>query len=216
MTQKQNKRRSRPLIILSILVLIFVVPFSIALVMYKGHHILGRLINNGELIKPPFSVTLLKLRDEKGKLLNNSTIKNKKSEQPTTNGKWMLILFNGGLCEKDCQRSLYDLHQIRAATGKNRERIERVLLTYPSHKANKVSLNVIISERFPGTQHLTIKEQQFNSVIHQHVKAKYALESGTIYLVDPIGNVIMTYAPGTSPDDIYKDMKRLLKVSQIG
>ena len=42
-------------------------------------------------------------------------------------------------------------------------------------------------------------------------------EPGThIWLADPLGNVMMRYAPGADPSRMKKDLIRLLKVSQIG
>ena len=41
-------------------------------------------------------------------------------------------------------------------------------------------------------------------------------EPGRIYLVDPLGNLVMSYPPGTDPRDLLKDLGRLLRLSQIG
>lgn len=196
-----TKRRMRPSTIITILALLFLIPIITAWAMFKGNHIFG-LMNHGRLIKPPFSASLLKLKNQKGKQIIEK--------------KWTLVYFNPGLCDKTCQEGLYHLRQIRIATGDNMKRVARVLLTYPSELANNTSLQLILTERFPGTEHLTVKEQNFADVVRQHVKTDYALESGTIYLIDPQGNVMMTYKPGTKPNSIYKDLKRLLKVSQVG
>ncbi len=37
-----------------------------------------------------------------------------------------------------------------------------------------------------------------------------------IYIIDPNGNLVFHYAIVTNPKDILQDLKRLLKVSQIG
>lgn len=37
-----------------------------------------------------------------------------------------------------------------------------------------------------------------------------------IYIIDPLGNLVFYYATETPPKDILQDLKRLLKVSQIG
>jgi hypothetical protein len=39
---------------------------------------------------------------------------------------------------------------------------------------------------------------------------------GQIFLVDPLGNLMMQYAPGTEMADIRKDLGHLLKLSGIG
>jgi hypothetical protein len=37
-----------------------------------------------------------------------------------------------------------------------------------------------------------------------------------IYVMDPIGNIMMQFSPDLSPKLILKDLNKLLKVSQIG
>ena len=216
--RRQTPSKVRPRTIFLILILLFLIPMLIALLMFKGHYIFGRLMNHGQLIKPPFSVALLEFRNDRGELLNNPAAQTKKNKaaQLNTNGKWLLVYFNPGLCEKDCQKGLNNLQQIRIATGKNRNRIARALLTYPSSPANDVAINLIISERYPGTQYFTTPKKSFATVIRQHINNDYALKSGTIYLIDPRGNVIMTYQPNAKPNGIFKDLERLLRASQIG
>ena len=40
--------------------------------------------------------------------------------------------------------------------------------------------------------------------------------AGRIYIIDPQGNLMMSYAPNVNPGDIYKDLKKLLRSSRIG
>jgi len=37
-----------------------------------------------------------------------------------------------------------------------------------------------------------------------------------VYLIDPLGNLMMSYAPDAKPKGMLEDMKRLLRLSQIG
>jgi hypothetical protein len=43
-----------------------------------------------------------------------------------------------------------------------------------------------------------------------------AINSHRIYVVDPLGNVMMFYAPDAKPKGMLEDMKRLLRLSSIG
>jgi hypothetical protein len=45
---------------------------------------------------------------------------------------------------------------------------------------------------------------------------KGAIPDGTMLLMDPFGNLMMQYKPGFDPYDAKKDMKKLLRISQIG
>ena len=42
------------------------------------------------------------------------------------------------------------------------------------------------------------------------------IPEGTLFLVDPLMNVALWYAPGFDPYRLVKDLKHLLKASQIG
>jgi hypothetical protein len=43
-----------------------------------------------------------------------------------------------------------------------------------------------------------------------------AANEDRIYLVDPLGNLMMFYEPDSKPRGLLEDMKRLLRLSQIG
>ena len=47
-------------------------------------------------------------------------------------------------------------------------------------------------------------------------KTSVKLQSGQIYLVDPQDNLFMSYKADVNPMSIFKDLKRVLNVSQIG
>jgi len=197
---QQGKTKRRPGVMLLILILVFAIPLSIAWVMLKNNDMPGKTTNKGILIDPPFSVALLKIHNEKGDSL--------------TKGRWAMLYLNPGQCKKACQQGLLNMRQIRIATGKNMNRVERVILTDKTQDNSR--LNRMIQTEYKGTRHLFITKEDFNNIIQKHVKTSDALKSGTIYLVDPMGNVIMVYKPNVTPNAIFKDIQRLLKVSQIG
>jgi cytochrome oxidase Cu insertion factor (SCO1/SenC/PrrC family) len=41
-------------------------------------------------------------------------------------------------------------------------------------------------------------------------------EADRVYLVDPLGNLMMYYRPGADPRDIVQDLEKLLKYSHVG
>ena len=43
-----------------------------------------------------------------------------------------------------------------------------------------------------------------------------ALNSHRLYLIDPLGNLMMFYAADAKPKGMLEDMKRLLRLSSIG
>jgi hypothetical protein len=39
---------------------------------------------------------------------------------------------------------------------------------------------------------------------------------GSVYLIDPLGNLVMRYGPEANPKGMLEDLKHLLKLSKIG
>ncbi len=209
-------KSTRTLIFLFIL---FLAPILLAWAAYETHAILNHrstTINNGILINPPFSITKLHLLNKNNQPLNNTLTphKNPKNSKTTTNGKWMLMLVNPGGCDHSCRKSLRNLQNIRTATGKNMSRVERAIITF--HETNPSMLNQIIAQHFKGTRHLIANKQQYIKMMGQYVNKPYVAKQGAFFIVDPLGNIMMSYHPGMNPNLIYKDLKKLLKISQIG
>lgn len=191
---------------LTLLVAIFVLPIVIAWFMYEHpNSVEEKKLNFGELITPPFSISLLKLYNDKGSLLKYKTI---------ANGKWTLLLLNPGPCDKDCEKKLFFLRQIQRASGKNRDRVQRIVLSYLGAQSRQ--LTETIQRHYKKTEILLTDKNQFEKIIKHHINHAYATEPGTVYIIDPFGNVIISYKRNNDPMNIYKDLKRLLRLSQIG
>jgi hypothetical protein len=92
------------------------------------------------------------------------------------------------------------------------ERVQRVLLAAPEAPW----LQELASE-YEG-MHIVLDIGGPNSIVRQLAAAAPGFEAAHagIYLVDPLGNAMMVYAPETDPRDILKDLKKLLRVSKVG
>lgn len=189
MSDPKTRTRSKATIIFTVISLLFLLPILSAWMLYLKKESLGKALNYGELINPPIKLSDLLV-----------------SGVSTTSGKWLILLYNPGPCEQDCQENLYQIQQIWKATGGDRLRVRRAILTYQNLK----------NREYLGTEHFTANKMVFNKVILDHVKQPHALQNGTIYLIDPNDNIMMFYKAGTPATALFKDLKRLLKVSQIG
>ena len=117
-------------------------------------------------------------------------------------GKWVLVTFDAAACDAYCERKLYIARQVRRAQGKDMERIERLWVVTDAGKpradvlaateGTRISRNEAIKSGFPG-----------NTVDH-------------IYLVDPLGNLMMRFPRDPDPSQVIKDLQRLLKYSRFG
>ncbi|MEO1573999.1 MAG: cytochrome C oxidase subunit I [Pseudomonadota bacterium] len=128
------------------------------------------------------------------------------NEGATFYGAWTLAVVAPG-CDEACAESLLKVRQIRLALGRDMGRIARVLMLTAGGRAEDdlvaahPDLRVVDdrepellaqAERFPGNP------------------------GDSIYLVDPLGNLMMRFERGTESKAIKADLKRLLKLSSIG
>lgn len=193
-------RVKKPYWILVILCALFGLPLLMASWMAaEDKPLVSHTTNHGQLITPPLSMTKLDLP----------------SNQQTWRGKWLLLYVNPKSCDAVCEKTLYNIRQIRTATGKNSERVDRAILTFADKPVDS-HLQQLLSQNFAGTLHLTPSHKAFATLVQGNISEKLALQQGCIYLVDPLGNMLMFYSLDADPMGIFKDLTRLLKISHIG
>jgi cytochrome oxidase Cu insertion factor (SCO1/SenC/PrrC family) len=115
-------------------------------------------------------------------------------------GKWVLVTFDAAACDAECERKLYVVRQVRKAQGKEYERIERLWLLLDGGKP---------------------RPEVMAAIEGAHVAADAGVSKGFpdlrgIYLVDPLGNLMMRFPADPDPSKMIKDLQRLLKYSGIG
>ena len=115
-------------------------------------------------------------------------------------GKWVLVTFDAAACDAYCERKLYIARQVRRAQGKDMERIERLWVLTDAGKPRAEALAA--SE---GTRVARIPAESFPGTPTDH-----------IYVVDPLGNLMMRFPRDPDPSRVIKDLQRLLKYSRFG
>ena len=205
--QKQILRKKRQPWLLLILFLIFLVPMILAWLLYEeGDKGISKTVNRGQLIQPPIAMSQLALKDLEGQAYDQKSLR----------GKWLMLYISPTpQCQEDCQKKLYFMRQIQIATGKDMDRIQRVMLTLPKQKPDP-HLEQLLQTDFAGTTHLLIAQKDFQKGMQSSATTTLAMTQGYLYLVDPLGNIMMGYPMAANPSDIFKDLRKLLKVSQIG
>jgi len=183
-------RDSRQRRILVGVALMFFVPLGIAFILYYGNawHPGGR-VNHGELIQPP-------------RPLPEAGLPAPYSLQH----KWTLLYVQSGACDELCLKRLYDMRQVRTALDRDMQRVQRVL---------------IADELCCDTQKLLMMHPDLIRIprvaaLEPLLESLPSPDSHRIYLVDPLGNVMMFYPAGAPAMGMLEDMKRLLRLSQIG
>ena len=123
-------------------------------------------------------------------------------------GKWIMLEVISSDCAKQCQKSLYDMRQLRLTQGKDMDRIERVVLV-----TDQQPLETILLREHDGAHFLRVDPKV--------LQVWLPVEGGTtmqdrLYLIDPLGNLMMRYSVDADPNKIKKDIIKLLKASSIG
>ncbi len=111
---------------------------------------------------------------------------------------WHLLVVSDADCVADCATALQQLRQLHVLLNKESTRVRRTL----------VFLGAVPTERV-------------DELRAQYPELGYArghpgpLHNG-VFIADPLGNVLLYYAFGQAGQPVLDDLKRLLKVSQIG
>ena len=132
--------------------------------------------------------------------------------QPATlndfKGKWILLQVHGAQCDKACQDKLFYMRQLRLTQGKEMDRIERVWLI-----TDDAALDIALLKKYDGTRLLRVDPQKLAAWLP--VKEDTQL-SDHLYMIDPLGNLMMRFPKDPDANKIKKDITRLLKASSIG
>jgi hypothetical protein len=117
-------------------------------------------------------------------------------------GRWVLVTFDAAACDAACERKLYVVRQVRRAQGPGAERIDRLWL--------------VTDRAWPRPELLAAIEGSHVERAGGEAKLFPGDPREHIYLVDPLGNLMMRFPADPAPQKLIKDLERLLKVSGIG
>lgn len=124
-------------------------------------------------------------------------------------GKWTMLHVAEGACDDTCRKALVLMRQTRLALAQDMGRVNRVF----------IAAGQCCDSGYLGTEHagLTVHATAETADAAQ-VAAALPPGQGRrwVYVVDPIGNVVMRYDIDGLPKDLLTDIKKLLKLSSIG
>lgn len=190
----------KPKIKFLLLALLFVAPLVAAWLVffvYPEWQPQGRL-NYGTLISPARPLPDLTLVT-----MNNTPF-------TTLKGKWTLVYLGADACDETCTQRLLLTRQVRLALNQNRDRVQRVYLA-------------------PTATALAAVHPQ---LMAEHPDLLFAADAGAagvratdffqptdpnaVYLLDPLGNWLMVYPGEIQAKGLHRDLKKLLRFSQVG
>lgn len=125
-------------------------------------------------------------------------------------GKWVMVYVGGGACGKECEQLLYYMRQTRKVQGKEMDRIDRLWLV-----TDAVMPGAALQQAHAGMHYLRSREAGMDSQFDGATPGM-AIPGAHLYMVDPLGHLMMRWPQNPDPQRIIKDIKQLLKASQIG
>jgi hypothetical protein len=117
-------------------------------------------------------------------------------------GRWVLVAHGRGDCAAVCERKLYATRQARTMQGKEQDRIVRIWLV-----AGDALPPAALLAQHPGLVVVRVPEA---------VPALFPGGADPIYLIDPLGNLVLRYSDDPDLKGLNRDLTRLLKASRIG
>jgi len=184
------KIKSRIYFILIILSFIGPLIFATLMYIYRDSLPIAPPSTNGELLESMINVH------------KNST--SEKTLKTFSNKKWSLIfVVRGNKCDKTCSEILHLIRQTRISLNQDSSRV----------------MNIVITDQKNDDIEGLIKAdyKNINKLIDPKLLDNELLNNGTLYISDPLGNIFMFYnKENLNFKGLRKDLKKVLKISQIG
>lgn len=193
---REQQRRGR--LMLLALAIFFTVPIMVVVLMlHFNWRPAGQ--SHGELIAPPrMIIGNDMLADSNGKPVGTFWL-----------DKWSMVYVTDN-CQDNCLSRLHDMRQLQVSLYKDMPRVQRVLITTMPDVAS-------INNTYPDMRVINQPADAVSSVAAQfNIRHEPALQAGRLYLMDPLGYIMMSYPASTKAADVRKDLVRLLKSSWAG
>lgn len=189
-----------------LIALISVIPLSFAWYLAKNPELIKNRpkVNYGHLITPAQPLDYAELMQAPISAAENL---------PEIKGHWVMVqVTQGPGCDQACQETEEKTGRLRLMLNKDVSRVRRLLLL-PGASDETAAAGDEISKHDP-----TLLIAGLSDTLRQRLQEAVGapLTEGMVLLLDPLGNVMMWYAPGFDPYGVLRDLQRLLRNSQIG
>lgn len=198
MTQQLKKNRLLILIIFGM----SIIPFLIAWGLRQNPELLKGRTNRGELITPIVTT-------ERSDFTGFDQFSSDNMAQ--LSGHWLIInVIPTPGCSQLCLEAIHKTKQIQLMLSKELTRTRRVVLVF-----NDVAPETAAQWWRDDTRLLRVKPSA--AVVKKMTEIRQGnVPEGMLFLMDPLGNLMMQYEPGFDPYEVKNDLMHLLRISQIG
>ena len=160
-------------------------------------------INYGDLYSPVRQVSNLRMQGADGMV-----------ELDSMRRQWILLVVANGSCSAACEDNILKIRQLRFMQNQNMLRIRTVFL----HTQLLPEVAADLAAKYSPIEAFRVDFNEYDewTRILRIENAPIQAQQDRFYIIDPAGNLVMSYPAGADPSLIKKDIKRLLKTSQIG
>jgi hypothetical protein len=195
--------RARNLRTLGLLAALFLMPLALAFFTYYGSSWRpGRTVNHGLLISPARALSPVSLPQVLPAPAGAG-------QAPVLfRERWSLVYVGSGACEADCRDALFVMRAARLALNNDMTRVAQVFLVTADCCARE-----FLTHEHPGVRVLDAQGAAAEPLLRAFGATDRA---HTLFVVDPLGNLMMRYDSRRNPRGLLDDLKKLLSLSHIG
>jgi hypothetical protein len=122
-------------------------------------------------------------------------------------GRWTLLLAESADCATECEDRLYRARQVWLSLGRKAQRVRRVVVVDGGSLMTEARQEL----------HPDLIEVSMDALPDEVVVSMSELWGGTeLVVVDPLGNIVLSFPYGYAMRDLKTDLERLLRLSRIG
>ena len=208
----QAELRARNLRTLAVLAALFLAPLALAFFTYYGTDWRpGARVNHGQLITParPLpDVALPRVSLEATTPAAAPGTVAPGAPAPLFRKRWSLVYLGGGNCDAACREALYVMRQTRLALNNNMTRVARVFL----------AVSACCDRAYLAREHTGLEVLDASVPAAEPLLAEFPAprREHTLFVVDPLGNLVMSYDAREDPRGLLQDLQKLLRLSHIG
>jgi len=119
---------------------------------------------------------------------------------------WLLLVSSPDDCLEDCRELVYLARQIHIALGREASRANHALAT---GKALSADYQALLQREHPQLARFNLDNARYLAAMADNPTAQ-------LWIIDPMGNLVLRYPPHTKGKSILTDLQLLLKLSKIG
>ena len=199
---KINNQKNKNHILILVIFGMSIIPFLIAWGLKENPQLLRGKTNNGQLVIPP-------LTTERKDLTGFDAFSTENMSELA--GHWLLVnVIPNNSCNESCIEAIHKTRQLRLMLNKELTRTRRIVMVLKDVAPETAG-------KWWEDDSTLLRVKVNEAVANKIIEIRQGnIPDGMLFLMDPLGNLMMQYEPGFDPYNVKSDLMHLLRISQIG